>query len=125
MKEATSLAWMLAVMVILLVAARNANATTVYPQWYKSEASYYTLYGNRTACGVTMSPSAWHVAALKNSNKKCGLKVTICNKRRCVKVRVMDSGKHRNDNRYWDLTPRVRSTLRCGDLCQVKWKYRW
>jgi hypothetical protein len=97
--------------------------------WSKATASYYTLYGNRTACGLTMNAKAWHVASLTREHARCGRRVTICHRRsgvnRCVRVRVMDRGKFRSDGRMWDLTPRVKRALRCPDLCTVTWKSRW
>lgn len=102
--------------------AETARATTATPVWHRDRvASYYKLWGNRTKCGRTSQQSSWFVAALKTENMRCGMKVTICHARRCVRVTVQDAGKHRYDRRDWDLTVRVKAALRCGDLCTVRW----
>lgn len=93
--------------------------------WERATASYYTLFGNRTACGKTASNRAWFVASLKRDTANCGRKVTICHRRRCVRVTVQDRGAWRSDNRRWDLQPRVKRALRCGDLCSVRWRRGW
>ena len=117
--------WLLAGLV-LSVTTDSAEARPAYRQ---AQASYYTLFGNRTSCGKTMSNRAWHVAALKPQYAKCGMKVRICHKQGqrnyCVHVRVQDRGAWRRDNRVWDLTPRVKRALRCGDLCTVKYRMGW
>lgn len=106
-------------------AAPQANPEAAGRQsnpWRHAQASYYLPTGNRTACGLPMTMSSWYVASLKPSTAKCGLRVVICHRHRCVAVRVQDRGAWRTDSRRWDLTPRVKRALRCGDLCNVTWK---
>lgn len=105
--------------------ADHARATGIAPVWERSQASYYTLFGNRTSCGRTASPTAWFVASLKRDTANCGRKVTICHQRRCVRVTVQDRGAWRSDNRRWDLQPRVKTALHCSDLCSVRWHRGW
>lgn len=106
---------------VFVIVVSNADAHPMK----RAQASYYTLYGNRTACGVTMSDRAWHVAALTREHARCGRRIILCNGRKCVGVRVMDRGAYRSDGRMWDLTPRVKRALRCGDLCNVRWHHGW
>ena len=101
-----------------------AHATQFNP-WERAQASYYTLYGNRTSCGKTAGASAWFVASLKRDTANCGRRVTICHLRRCVQVTVQDRGAWRSDDRRWDLQPRVKAALRCSDLCSVRWRRGW
>lgn len=93
-------------------------------RWAETSASYYEPTGNRTSCGAAMTWTSWHVASLKPSTYRCGLRVVICNRaaRSCATVRVKDRGAWRSDNRRWDLTPAVRRALRCSDLCRVHWR---
>lgn len=109
---------------LLLVAVLPSRASAAV--WHSNrEASYYYMPGNRTACGQTMSSSSYWVAALKDDLAHCGLKVTICKGRKCVRVRVQDRGAHHTSRRDWDLTPRVKNRLGCGDLCTVRWAKGW
>jgi hypothetical protein len=122
-KFAVFMFWMCVFLIGISLAVGDAEARPT--TWHKSEASYYTLYGNRTACGVIMSDRAWHVASLVREHARCGRRITICNRQRCVRVRVMDRGAFRSDGRVWDLTPRVKRALRCNDLCHVRWRRYW
>lgn len=104
-------------------AERDPKASSA---WHLNRvASWYSMPGNRTACGQTMTSSSWWVAALQTENMRCGLQVYICHNGRCVRVRVLDRGANRNDRRDWDLTPRVRRALRCSSLCDhINWRRR-
>ena len=115
---------LLTMMVCVLVAWVTVDDADAAP-WHSTQASYYTLFGNATSCGVTMSATAWHVAALTPAYARCGLKLTICRASRCAHVRVMDRGAWRTDNRMWDLTPRLKHALHCPDLCNVSWTHGW
>ena len=114
-----------------LMAACPSKAEANHSGWNRTTASYYTLYGNRTACGETMSDRSWHVASLHQYYAKCGMRITICRSSRCVHVKVMDSGSYckfvplSKCYRLWDLAPRVKRALRCSSVCKVKWHRRW
>lgn len=115
------------ILITIFVALLVTDDAEARPDWQRATASYYMLYGNRTSCGKIASPRAWFVASLKSDTANCGRKVTICNRsrRRCVRVTVQDRGAWRRDNRRWDLQPRVKRALRCGDLCGVHWRRGW
>lgn len=103
--------------------ASNARGGVHAPGWHVNRvASYYKLFGRRTACGVIMDDKVQHVAALKPELAHCGMRVRICHAGRCAVVRVKDRGKWRKDRRDWDLTPALKRRLKCGDLCTVNWK---
>lgn len=91
--------------------------------WNTNEASYYEPTGNATACGNPMTNASWHVASLGGTKAECGDRLRICRRSRCVNVTVKDTGPSYGWRR-WDLTPRVKRALRCGDLCVVRWTYR-
>lgn len=77
---------------------------------YRSAAaSYYGpgLYGNRTACGGTLTPSTVGVA---NKSLPCGVKLTLRYRGRSVRVRVIDRGPYAGD-REFDLTERTKRRL--------------
>src|SRR5256885_7301978 len=65
-------------------------------------ASWYGpgLYGNSTACGITLHPSTVGVA---NKTMTCGTKLEICYQQRCGKFTVIDHGPYVG-NRQFDLT---------------------
>lgn len=110
---------------VALVCLFSGTAEARTSPWQRAQASYYTLFGNRTACGQTASSRAWFIASLKSDTANCGRKIRLCHKARCVNVTVQDRGAWRWDNRRWDLQVRVRDALRCGDLCTLRWKHGW
>jgi peptidoglycan lytic transglycosylase len=86
-----------------------------------SQASYYGpgLYGNKLACGGTLSPGTLGVA---NRTLPCGTRVTFRHGRRSVTVRVIDRGPF-HASREWDLTAATKSRLGFGST-GVVWTTR-
>jgi hypothetical protein len=82
-----------------------------------ASASWYGpgLYGNRTACGQTLSPSTLGVA---NKSMPCGSKLTLRYGHRSVRVEVIDRGPYVGD-REFDLTEATRNRLGFGSTGQV------
>jgi len=80
-------------------------------------ASWYGpgLYGNRTACGQTLSPSTFGVA---NKSLPCGTRVTFHYKGRTVTAPVVDRGPFVGD-RTWDLTAAAKRKLGFGSTGNV------
>lgn len=113
------------IILLVLLLTYGADSAAARPQYQPAKASYYKLWGNRTSCGKRASPRAWFVASLKRDTANCGRRITICHRRRCVRVTVQDRGAWRRDNRRWDLQVRVKRALRCSDLCNVRWKRGW
>ncbi len=91
------------------IAAGNkdfAGRTTVYRP---AEASYYGpgFYGNRTACGQTLTPSMIGVA---HKSMPCGTKLKLRYGNRTVKAKVIDRGPYAG-NREFDLTEATKNKL--------------
>jgi rare lipoprotein A (peptidoglycan hydrolase) len=82
-----------------------------------AQASWYGpgLYGNRTACGQTLSPSTRGVA---NKSLPCGTKLTIRYGSKEVHVQVIDRGPYVGD-REFDLTEATRNDLGFGSTGQI------
>ena len=80
-------------------------------------ASYYGpgMYGNRTACGKTLTPSTVGVA---NKTLPCGAKLTLRYRGRTVRVRVIDRGPYAG-NREYDLTAATKAKLGFGSTGTV------
>jgi rare lipoprotein A len=76
------------------------------------QASYYGpgLYGNRTACGQTLTPSTLGVA---NRWLPCGTRVTFRYNGSTVTVPVIDRGPY-SGSRIWDLTYATKQKLGFG-----------
>ena len=85
------------------------------------QASYYGpgLYGNRTACGQTLTPSTLGVA---NRWLPCGTRVTFRYRGRTVTVPVIDRGPF-HGSRIWDLTYATKRRLGFGST-GVVWSTR-
>ena len=85
------------------------------------QASYYGpgLYGNRTACGQTLTPSTLGVA---NRWLPCGTRVTFRYRGRSVTVPVIDRGPY-SGSRIWDLTYATKQRLGFGST-GVVWSTR-
>lgn len=71
-------------------------------------ASWYGpgLYGNRTACGQTLTPGTHGVA---HKSLRCGTRVRVC-ARRCITVRVIDRGPYVGA-REFDLTAATKNAV--------------
>jgi rare lipoprotein A len=87
----------------------RAGKLTVYRKAY---ASWYGpgLYGNRTACGQTLSPGMLGVA---HKSMPCGTKLKLRHDGNTVRVRVIDRGPYVG-GREFDLTEATRSRLGFG-----------
>jgi rare lipoprotein A (peptidoglycan hydrolase) len=87
----------------------GAGKVTVYR---RAVASYYGpgLYGNRTACGQTLTPSTLGVA---HKSMPCGTKLTLRHGNSTVRVKVIDRGPYAG-NREFDLTEATRNRLGFG-----------
>jgi rare lipoprotein A (peptidoglycan hydrolase) len=82
--EAVFLAVLLLAVVVVSLIVRDATGAT-------STASAYGpgLYGNRLACGGTLTPAT---RAIAHRWLKCGTPVRVCYGRRCTTARVRDRG---------------------------------
>lgn len=82
-----------------------------------SHASYYGpgFYGNRTACGRTLTPSTIGVA---NKSLPCGTKVVFRYRGRTVRAPVIDRGPYAA-GREWDLTAALKQKLGFGSTGMV------
>jgi rare lipoprotein A len=102
---------------------RNARRTrTARVLVYRpGQASYYGpgLYGNRTACGRTLTPGTLGVA---NRWLPCGTRVTFRYHGRSVTVPVIDRGPF-HASRIWDLTYATKRKLGFGST-GVVWSTR-
>jgi rare lipoprotein A len=92
----------------------RARKITVYRP---ASASWYGpgFYGNRTACGKTLTPSTLGVA---NKSMPCGTKLTLRNGSRSVRVKVIDRGPFAGD-REFDLTGATKNRLNFGSTGTV------
>jgi rare lipoprotein A len=100
--------------------ARRVDKTRLFV-YRPGQASYYGpgLYGNRTACGQTLTPSTVGVA---NRWLPCGTKVTFRYHSRVVTTRVIDRGPF-HGSRIWDLTYALKRKLGFGST-GVVWSTR-
>jgi rare lipoprotein A len=82
-----------------------------------ASASWYGpgLYGNRMACGGTLSPGTLGVA---HKSLPCGTKVHLRNGGRTVTAPVVDRGPYVG-NREFDLTARTKEKLGFGSTGTV------
>jgi len=78
---------------------------TAYASWYGPG-----LYGNRTACGQTLSPGTIGVA---HKSMPCGTKLKLRHGNNTVRVRVIDRGPYVG-GREFDLTEATRNRLGFG-----------
>ncbi len=86
-------------------AGRLTVYRTAYASWYGPG-----LYGNRTACGQTLSPSTLGVA---HKSMPCGTKLKLRHGNNTVRVRVIDRGPYVG-GREFDLTEATRNRLGFG-----------
>lgn len=96
--------------------ARPAKRWAGYANAFRrAHASWYALYGNRTACGQTLTRSTLGVA---NKSLPCGTKLTVRYHGRSVHVKVIDRGPF-VAGREFDLTAATKRKLRFGSLGTV------
>jgi hypothetical protein len=93
-------------------AQRTAGRLNVFRH---AQASWYSLYGNRTACGQTLGYGTLGVA---HKALPCGTKLTLRYRGRNVRVRVIDRGPF-VAGREFDLTAATKRALAFGDLGTV------
>lgn len=86
--------------------------------WSTSLASFYRLYGNKTACGQTRYRGQIGVA---HRTLPCGTRLRFRHRGRYVNARVIDRGPY-NYSREFDLTEDLKIKLGCRDLCWVQWR---
>lgn len=75
------------------------------------------LYGNRTACGLTLTSALPGVA---HRSLPCGSLVTLRYGSSLVTVPVVDRGPY-SYGREFDLTFATKTALGCPDLCRLAW----
>ena len=99
---------------------RRVDETRLYV-YRAGQASYYGpgFYGNRTACGRTLTSSTMGVA---NRWLPCGTPVTFRYRGRTVTVPVIDRGPY-HGSRIWDLTYATKRKLGFGST-GVVWSTR-
>ncbi len=97
-------------------AARRTRAATITAYRY-AQASWYGpgLYGNRTACGQTLTSTTRGVA---HKSLPCGTRLSIRNGSREVHVRVIDRGPYVGD-REFDLTEATKNDLGFGSTGRI------
>ncbi|MCW2959312.1 MAG: hypothetical protein JWP18_2115 [Solirubrobacterales bacterium] len=81
----------------------------------RAHASWYSLYGNRTACGQVLGYNTLGVA---HKTLPCGTKLTLRHNGRSVRVSVIDRGPF-IAGREFDLTAATKRALAFGDLGTV------
>jgi 5-hydroxyisourate hydrolase-like protein (transthyretin family) len=99
------------------VAAGSKDKAGKVTVFRPAEASWYGpgFYGNRTACGQTLSTSTVGVA---HKTMPCGTKLTLRYKGREVDVKVIDRGPYSGD-REFDLTSATKEKLGFGSTGTV------
>jgi rare lipoprotein A len=92
----------------------SGRRVTVYRA---ASASWYGpgLYGNRMACGGTLTPGTLGVA---HKSLPCGTKVHLRHGKRTVTAPVVDRGPYVGDREY-DLTARTKEKLGFGSTGTV------
>jgi rare lipoprotein A (peptidoglycan hydrolase) len=82
-------------------------------------ASWYGpgLYGNRLACGGTLTPGT---AGVANKTLPCGTRIHLC-LRGCVTVPVVDRGPYVG-GRTFDLTAPVKDAIGMGGIGVVRYR---
>lgn len=94
------------------VSIRHLGRVTVYRP---TQASWYGLIGNRTACGQTLTTGTLGVA---HKTLPCGTQVTLRYGGRSVRVPVVDRGPYVG-GREWDLTLATARRLNFGGVGTV------
>jgi rare lipoprotein A len=96
----------------------GAPATTVKPvalaTWFGPG-----FYGQRTACGQTLTPS---VVGVANRTLPCGTLVKFGYKGRTATVPVIDRGPYAHNGAQWDLTTGAAGALGMSDTARLHTK---
>ena len=114
---------LLAAAALSAMPALSAAADPTGP-WHVSGATYYGpgLYGNRTACGQTLTPDLQGVA---HRSLPCGTLVEFEWHGRHAVVPVVDRGPY-GSRAEWDLTQATCSSLSApGDSRCITWEIAW
>lgn len=77
------------------------------------------FYGQKTACGQTMTPV---VVGVASRTLPCGTLVLVNYKRHRLTVPVIDRGPYANNGATWDLTAGAASALTITDTVRIKTK---
>jgi rare lipoprotein A len=77
------------------------------------------FYGQRTACGQTLTPS---VVGVANRTLPCGTLVKFGYKGRTTTVPVIDRGPYAHNGAQWDLTTGAASALGMSDTARLHTK---
>lgn len=93
-------------------AARARPSARAVASWYGPG-----LYGNRLACGGTLTPGTWGVA---HKGLPCGTRVRLC-AARCVTAPVVDRGPF-VAGRDFDLTAPVRAAIGSAPVAVVRYR---
>ena len=104
--------------------AASALAVDQSHPWQISKATFYGpgLFGNRTACGQTLTPQTQGVA---HRTLPCGTMVEFEWHGRTVEVPVIDRGPYGTDAE-WDLTQATCESLSApGDSRCMTWDIAW
>ena len=117
--------WMEDYGVFWVVTVLNADGTAPNPPSTSTStsttvvASYFGpgLYGNTTACGLTLSTTLQGTA---HRTLPCGSTVRLAHSGREVTVPIVDRGPH-VAGREFDLTYATKVALGCPDLCTLSW----
>lgn len=99
-----------------------ADAPATHPPMHRALASWYGpgLYGNKMACGGTLSTTTLGVA---HKTLRCGTRIRICF-RRCATVRVVDRGPYVG-GREFDLTSATKNRVRFPNgVAYVRYKIK-
>ncbi len=97
---------------VTVVAEQYASSPAAVASWYGPG-----FYGNRTACGLTMTADLVGVA---HRTLPCGTPVTLRYGGATVTVPVVDRGPFIY-SREFDLTYATKLRLSCRDLCSLEW----
>lgn len=77
------------------------------------------FYGQRTACGQTMTPA---IVGLASRTLPCGTLVLVSYKGHRVTVPVIDRGPYAHNGAMWDLTWGAASALSISDTVRIRTK---
>ena len=106
---------------VLLVALAVVSTAASHPSaWRSSTASWYGpgLYGNTMACGGTLATSTNAVA---HKTLRCGTRLVVCYRTRCVRTVVRDRGPF-VAGRELDLAAGLAGQLRFRGVDRVRWR---